>query len=170
MPLLPSPTALASIGAALLVLAGLVVWLLKDIKLAAYIGVAAGACFLAATVAHTYKAQGDAAARAELTPKIVEAQTRADTSAKVATMAQADLAAMRAAYAVQDKAVADQSAAAATARAAADAAIAKASADAKRYQATISTLRTLAATPTKGDACAQADSVLRALAADSVRQ
>lgn len=55
---LPSPLELSALGTAFAVAAGLIAWLLHDIKLALYVGVAAGACFLAAGVAHTYKQQG----------------------------------------------------------------------------------------------------------------
>lgn len=56
--MLPEPWVLGSIGAALGLAAGLVMWFLHSVRLAACLGVAAVVCCTAGLVAHEYEARG----------------------------------------------------------------------------------------------------------------
>ena len=162
---LPSPVELTALGTTAAVGAGLVVWLLHDVRLALYLGLAAGALFLAAGVAHTYKQQGVD----EQAPVIAKLKADLATQTQLSAQAQADVTRIRAAYSQQDAAIAKLRDDEAAAKSQAQQAIARISANAARYETQILSLKAMANSPTQGDACVQADDILRGLAAGRLR-
>lgn len=166
---LPSPAELTALGTAFAVGAGLVVWLMHDVQLALYLGFAAGTCFLSAGVAHSYKQQGVDDQLSTDTPIIARLRNDLATQTQLSAQAQADVTRIIAAYSDQDKAIVMLREQEAVAKAQAAAAIAKASADSARYATKILAMQEMALAPTTGDMCAQTDDVLRALAADRLR-
>jgi hypothetical protein len=161
---LPTPLELSAAGTGLAVLAGLVVWLLKDLKLALYLGLAAGACYLASGVALTYKRQGIDAQKADDAPIIQAANDRAATAAKAKDTALADLANLRNAYAAQDHGLAELQTQADAATARANAAVAGKDAAVSKYETARLAFAVAMSTPSKPEeSCANADSALRRL-------
>lgn len=162
---LPTPVELTAFATAAAIGAGLVVWLLKDLTLAMYLGIASAALFLAAGVAHTYKQQGVDEQTAIDAPIIKQLKTDLDTE-------KANVATLEGALAEQSKAINDLHLAALAAQAAAAKATAAADAANRRESAARAAAQAIATgppSPSKGEACEKADDVLRGLAAVLLR-
>jgi hypothetical protein len=159
---LPTPTELTVLATTVAIAAGLVAFFLRDFRLALEIGLVAGALFLAAGVAHTYKQQG-VDDQVTIDKPLLAAQVQLTETYKAANAKNLEaVASLTKAYHDQDVAIANLEAVTRAARAQTAAAWAKAEKDAAGYTAAAARFQArMLQPPDGGDECEEADSVLR---------